>query len=93
MHDTRAMMCISLAEDSRESDAEWRGPLEVMQRLEAYFGDQIAAGRMRGEGHRLAAYFMGMCFSYVIGRKVWDSYVIKPHDLDYLVEVFLNGVR
>jgi AcrR family transcriptional regulator len=96
MHSQRAMLCISLAEDaSGESvaDPEWRGPLELMQRVERYFADQIAAGHMRGEPERLAAFFMGMCFSYVIGRRVWDSYVVKPRDVDNLVDIFLNGVR
>jgi len=93
MHAQRAMLCISLAEDAHgESVPEWRGPMEIMQRMEGYFAAQIAQGNVRGEAHRLAAYFMGMCFSYVIARKVWDSYAIKPGDLECMVDIFLNGV-
>ena len=93
MHAQRALMCISLAEDAHaESVPEWRGPMEIMQRLEAFLAEQIRLGHIHGEAPRLAAYFMGMCFSYVIARKIWDSYVVKPADLDSMVDIFLNGV-
>jgi AcrR family transcriptional regulator len=94
MHGQRSMMCISLAEDAHgESVPEWRGPLEVMQHLEGYFSDQIRLGRVRGDSRRIAAYFLGMCFSYVVARKIWDSFIIKPDDVDSIVDVFLNGVK
>lgn len=99
MHARRALMCISLAEDAQaanvpqESVPEWRGPMEIMQRLESFLAEQIRLGHIRGDAHRLAAYFMGMCFSYVIARKIWDSYSIKEADLDCLVDIFLNGVK
>jgi AcrR family transcriptional regulator len=99
MHSRRALMCISLAEDAqaeRDTQAasvpEWRGPLEIMQRLERFLAEQIRLGHIRGDAHRLAAYFMGMCFSYIIARKIWDSYSIKEADLDCMVDIFLNGV-
>jgi len=96
MHAQRAMLCISLAEDAREQTGEcipeWRGPIELMQRLEGFFSEQIRLGNIRSDARRLAAYFMGMCFSYVIARKLWDSYTIKPSDLDCMVDIFLNGV-
>jgi AcrR family transcriptional regulator len=94
MHARRALMCISLAEDAQaESVPEWRGPMEIMQRLGSFFAEQVRLGEIRGDAHRLAAYFMGMCFSYVIARKIWDSYSIKEADLDCMVDIFLNGVR
>jgi AcrR family transcriptional regulator len=94
MHEQRAMLCISLAEDAQaEADPEWRGPIEIRQRLEAFFGEQIALGRMRGDAQRTAAFFMGMCISYVLARKLWDSYVIRVDDLDCMVDIFLNGVK
>jgi AcrR family transcriptional regulator len=99
MHARRALMCISLAEDAQaanvaqESVPEWRGPMEIMQRLESFLAEQIRNGHIHGDAHRLAAYFMGMCFSYVIARKIWDSYSIKAADLDCLVDIFLNGVK
>jgi AcrR family transcriptional regulator len=94
MYRQRAMMCISLAEDVQgESDPEWRGPMELLQRIEGFFAEQIGQGRIRGEAQRLAAYFMGMCFSYIIARKLWNSYVVKVGDLDAMVDIFLNGVK
>jgi AcrR family transcriptional regulator len=94
MHAQRALMCISLAEDAHaESVPEWRGPMQIMQRLENFLEAQIHSGHIRGDAHRLAAYFMGMCFSYVIARKIWDSYSIKEADLDCMVDIFLNGVK
>ena len=95
MHSRRALMCISLAEDAQAESAsvpEWRGPIEIMRRLERFFAERIGSGQIRGDAERLAAYFMGMCFSYVIARKIWDSYSIKEADLDFLVDIFLNGV-
>jgi AcrR family transcriptional regulator len=95
MHAQRAMMCISLAEDAHsvESVPEWRGPMDIMNRLERYFSEQISLGYIHGQAQPLAAYFIGRCFSYVIARKLWDSYVIKPRDLDTMVDIFLNGVK
>jgi AcrR family transcriptional regulator len=94
MHARRALMCISLAEDAQaETMPEWRGPMEIMQRLESFLAERIAMGKIHGDAHRLAAYFMGMCFSYVIARKIWDSYSIKDADLHGMVDIFLNGVK
>jgi AcrR family transcriptional regulator len=95
MHEQRAMMCISLAEDATHTDPdpEWRGPMEIRQRLEAFFSEQIRLGRIRGEAQRIAVFFMGMCASYVLARKLWDSYVIRVDDLDCMVDIFLNGVK
>jgi AcrR family transcriptional regulator len=94
MNDQRAMMCISLAEEAHgEVDPEWRGPIKITDRLQNFFAEQIAQGRIRGDASRLAPYFMGMCLSYVIARKLWDSYVIKLDDVDTMVDIFLNGVK
>lgn len=94
MHAQRAMLCISLAEDAHaEAVPEWRGPMEIMLRLQGFFADAIRRGQIHGDAGRLAAYFLGMCFSYVIARKIWDSYTIKPGDLDCMVDIFLNGVK
>jgi AcrR family transcriptional regulator len=93
MHQQRAMMCISLAEDAQGAgEPEWRGPLRILDRLEAFFAEQLQLGRIQGEARRLAVWFLGMCFSYVIARKIWDSYSVEPRDVHYLVDIFLNGV-
>jgi len=94
MHAQRKMMCISLAEeDTAALVPEWRGPMEIKQRLEAFFAAQVRSGRIRGDVGRLTTYFMGMCVSYVIARKLWESYTIRPADLEFMVDIFLNGVK
>ncbi len=97
MHEQRALMCISLAEEVQversRSVPEWRGPMDIMQRLELFFNDRISAGEVRGDGRLLAAYFLSICFAYVIARKIWDSYVIKADDVNAMVGIFLNGVK
>jgi AcrR family transcriptional regulator len=93
MHAQRAMMCISLAEDAQtEAVPEWRGPLEIRQRMAAFFAEHVRLGHVHGDPERLSAFFLGMCFSYVVARKIWDSYAVRPPDVDFFVDVFLNGV-
>lgn len=91
----RAMMCISLAEDAAGTDdaPEWRGPTQIQEDLGTYFARKIAAGQMRGEPCFLARYFLGTLFSYVVGRKLWNSVVPDPATLDAVVDVFLNGAK
>jgi AcrR family transcriptional regulator len=102
MYDQRRLMCISMAEDAvnerpgdvlPEDDPEWRGPVELRQRLAGFFDQMIATGKIQGNSLQLAAFFMGMCFSYVVARKIWDSTVIRPDDVDFMVDIFLNGVK
>ena len=90
----RGMMCVSLAEEAAGTDdsPEWRGPVQILTDLAALFTTKIAAGTMRGEPMFLARYFLGTLFSYVVGRKLWQSTVPDRTTLDAIVDVFLNGV-
>jgi len=90
----RAMMCISLAEDAAGTDdaPEWRGPSQIHTNLGAYFAGKAQAGALRGDPAFAARFFMGMFFSYVVGRKLWDSTVPDRATLDGIVDLFLNGV-
>ncbi len=90
----RAMMCVSLAEDAAKTDdgPEWRGPSQILSDLSAYFTVKSGAGRLRGDPEFAARYFLGTLFSYVVGRKLWDSLVPDRATLDAIVDVFLNGV-
>jgi AcrR family transcriptional regulator len=90
----RAMMCISLAEDAAGTDdvPEWRGPSQIAFDLAAYFTEKVRAGLVRGEPPFIARYFMGLFFSYVVGRKLWDSVVPDRATIDAMVDVFLVGV-
>ncbi len=90
----RAMMCISLAEDAAGSTdvPEWRGPAQIKADLASFFAIQAEAGLLRCEPAFAARYFLGMLFSYVVGRKLWDSAVPDHAVLDRVVDVFLHGV-
>ena len=90
----RSMMCVSLAEDAARTDdtPEWRGPSQIHSDLASYFTAKAQAGLVRGEPAFVARCFMGILFSYVVGRKLWDSAVSDHATLDGIVDVFLNGV-
>jgi AcrR family transcriptional regulator len=90
----RAMMCVSLAEDAAgNSDVpEWRGPAQIKADLTSYFAAKAELGLVRAEPAFAARYFLGMLFSYVVGRKLWDSTVPDRAVIDRLVDVFLHGV-
>ncbi len=94
MSDNRAMMCISLAEDAAGTAdlPVWRGPAEIKSELASYFAAQAQAGLIRSEPAFAARCFLGMLFSYVVGRKLWDSGVPDRAVLDRIVDVILHGV-
>lgn len=94
--ENREMIVISMAEEAREADtfeSTWRGPNEILNRLTEYLGGHIAAGRLAGDARTHARCFMGMVVSYVIQRKLWESYAPDPAIVDYFVSIFLNGAR
>ncbi len=91
----RAMMCVSLFEDAAGTDdaPEWRGPSRILFDLAAYFEAKARAGHpLRGDSVFIARYFMGILFSYVVGRMLWDSSTPDRATVDAIVDVFLNGV-
>jgi AcrR family transcriptional regulator len=90
----RAMMCVSLAEEATGTDdaPEWRGPSQIHADLTAYFAARFEAGQIAGDPAFVARYFMGILFSYVVGRKLWNSSVPDQGVLDAIVDVFINGV-
>ena len=90
----RGMMCVSLAEDAAGAaeSPEWRGPAQIKAELASYFEEKLREGLIRGEPTFVSRYFLGMLFSYVVGRKLWDSTVPDRAVLDRIVDIFLNGV-
>ena len=90
----RGMMCVSLAEDAAGAveSPEWRGPAQIKAELAAYFGEKSREGLIKGEPAFVSRYFLGMLFSYVVGRKLWDSTVPDRAVLDGIVDIFLHGV-
>jgi len=91
----RAMMCVSLAEDATGTDdsPEWRGPTQRLLEVTDYFAARVEAGAMRGDPLLLARTFLGILFSYVVGRKLWECTSSDQATLDAVVEIFLNGAR
>jgi AcrR family transcriptional regulator len=95
----RDLMCISLAEQSeahRDGDGEspeWRGPATILELLSQYFGERIGERRLRGQPVLLARAFMGIMFQYVVARRLWGSDELDPAIVDFLVDLFLNGVQ
>ena len=90
----RGMMCVSLAEDAAGTTEtpEWRGPVQIKAELASYFEQKLREGLIRGEPTFVSRYFLGMLFSYVVGRKLWDSTVPDRAVLDRIVDIFLHGV-
>lgn len=96
MFQYRDLMCVSLAEDAQSVDdlnPEWRGPSQIVELLSTYFAERVAEGRMRGEPGILARTFMGILFQYVVARKLWQSHAVDQATVDFLVDVFVNGVQ
>jgi AcrR family transcriptional regulator len=91
----RAMMCVSLAEEASGSEdpPELRGPSLLKDELASHFSQRVAAGVLRGDPNFLARYFMGILFSYVVGRRLWDTPVTDHATIDDIVDLFLNGVK
>ena len=94
--ENREMIVISMAEEARDTvtfEATWRGPNEILNRLTEYLAGHVAAGTIAGNPRAHARCFMGMIVSYVIQRKLWESYEPDPAIADYFVNIFLNGAR
>ena len=94
--ENREMIVISMAEEARDAvtfETTWRGPNEILNRLTEYLAGHVAAGTIAGDPRVHARCFMGMIVSYVIQRKLWESYEPDPAIADYFVTIFLNGAR
>lgn len=91
----RSMMCVSLAEEvsGAEDPPELRGPSLIQSDLASFLAKHVEAGTLRGEPIFLARYFLGILFSYVVGRKLWASRVPDRKTIDDIVDIFLNGVQ
>ena len=96
MLEKRAMICVSLAEDAAGTDdaPEWRGPSQVLEDVAGYFRARIEAGEVRGDPLLLSRMFLGILFSFVVGRKLWeDANPDRAATLEAVVTIFLNGAR
>lgn len=93
MREMRALMCVSLAEEARGDDTpEWRQPAAILDAMTTYFGARVAEGRLRGDPRLHARFFLGMLFSYVIARKLWEASYTDPNAVPGIVDIFLHGI-
>jgi AcrR family transcriptional regulator len=91
----RAMICISLAEEATGTDdaPEWRGPTGLLDDLAEFLATKVATGALVGEPLLMARCFLGMLFSFVIGRRLWAGVAQDSATLDGIVDMFMHGVK
>lgn len=98
MESVRDLILMSLVEEeSRGSvgDAAWRAPTAIKKIVSDYMAKRIEAGELGGDPALLARFFMGMIFSYVMGRRRFpDEYPAdSAQAIGFQIGVFLNGSR
>ncbi len=98
MESVRDLIVMSLAEEDGNGivgEAAWRAPTAIKKIVADYMAKRIAAGELSGNPLFLARFFMGMVFSYVMGRKRFpEEYAAEPDQVvEFQVDVFLNGAR
>lgn len=98
MESVRDLIVMSLAEDETQGsvgDAAWRAPTAIKKIIAEYMGKRVASGELSGDPLFLARFFMGMTFSYVMGRKRFpEEYASDPRQVvEFQVGMFLNGAR
>ncbi len=95
MHEKRAMIAISAAEDAQgaASDCAWRGPSAMVQELANFLQPYIDAGTMRGDAVFNARCYMGILYSYVMAKKLWGFDSPDTTVVAACVDLFLNGVQ
>jgi AcrR family transcriptional regulator len=98
MENVRDLIVMSLAEENADGtvgEAAWRAPTAIKKIVADYMAKRIAAGELSGNPLFLARFFMGMVFSYVMGRKRFpEEYAADPPAVvEFQVGLFLNGAR
>jgi AcrR family transcriptional regulator len=98
MESVRDLIVMSLSEEDAGGsvgDAAWRAPTAIKTIVADYMAKRIAAGELSGNPLFLARFFMGMAFSYVMGRKRFpQEYAADPAQVaEFQVGMFLNGAR
>jgi AcrR family transcriptional regulator len=90
---------VGLAEQVNDPDVSamtWRSPVGALEVLSDYMQTRIHAGELHGDAEMLARIFMSFWFTYVLGRKIWntpDDVPDRERAINQCVEVFLNGAR
>lgn len=76
------------------ADASWRMPNVARDLLTKFLAPHVARGELKGDPEILARFFMGMFFSYIMGRSFWSKQILGEEDaVNTFVGIFLNGAR
>ena len=82
------------AADPAAAHAPWRAPNVARDYLIRFLTKHIESGELKGEPEILARVFMGMFFSYIMGRGFWTESVLTDElAVTTFVNIFLNGSR
>lgn len=97
MEELRDIILVTFAEEEQwaaAGEAAWRSPAMIHQILKDFMAKRVASGDLEGEPALLARFFMGVLFSYVIGRHRLPYPTATVEEIvDFNINVFLNGVR
>lgn len=97
MEELRDLILVTFAEEEQwasAGDAAWRSPAMIHEILRDFMAKRVAIGDLEGDPALLARFFMGVIFSYVIGRHRLPYPTNTVEDIiDFNINVFLNGVR
>ncbi|GAC1654789.1 MAG: TetR/AcrR family transcriptional regulator [Vulcanimicrobiaceae bacterium] len=85
---------LEAAADPHADHVPWRMPNVARNYLTTFLAKHVAKGDLLGEPEILARVFMGMFFSYIMGRGFWaESVLTDEMAVDTFVRIFLNGAR
>lgn len=90
----RDLILVSLAEEPRDPtgfNIMWKTPSIVYERLQLYFSQACAEGKVAGDPAVNARFFMGMLFAHVLGRCIFGTPNFEEV-AQYSVDIFLNGI-
>ena len=92
----RDLICVSLAEselDPTSAESAWRGPSQLRSGLQQYMAARVADGTLSGDADVHARAFVGLLFSFVIARKLWELTLPGDRAIEYFVDLFLHGAQ
>lgn len=82
------------AADPEGPHAPWRAPNVVRDYLTRFLETHVESGELQGRPEILARVFMGMFFSYIMGRGFWsESVLTDERAVETFVGIFLYGSR
>jgi AcrR family transcriptional regulator len=82
------------AADPEAAHAPWRAPNVARDYLTRFLEKYVESGELQGRPEILARVFMGMFFSYIMGRGFWNESVLTDERaVETFVGIFLNGSR